>query len=57
MTDFGSRFNKASDRDPEEEKFRRLMRRMEHCARARDESTKILSLRFAQRDQVKASAK
>jgi hypothetical protein len=31
----------------------RLLRRVEMCARAREESTKIMSARFAQRDAVK----
>jgi len=37
-----------------EDRLRRLMRRMEHCTRAREESTRLLSLRFAQRDAVRA---
>merc|ERR1712226_1281049 len=31
----------------------RLLRRLEMCAKAREESTKIMSIRFAQRDAVK----
>jgi len=32
----------------------RLIRRLEMCAKAREESTKIMSIRFAQRDAVKS---
>merc|ERR1711879_807990 len=35
------------------EERERLLRRLEMCAKAREESTKILSIRFAQRDAVK----
>mmetsp|Transcript_9632 Transcript_9632/g.34287 ORF Transcript_9632/g.34287 Transcript_9632/m.34287 type:complete len:281 (+) Transcript_9632:98-940(+) len=35
------------------EERERLLRRLEMCAKAREESTKILSVRFAQRDAVK----
>lgn len=35
----------------------RLIRRLEMCARAREESTKIMSIRFAQRDAFKAEAR
>merc|ERR1712070_789772 len=35
----------------------RLLHRLEMCARTREESTKIMSLRFAERDQVKISKK
>jgi len=35
------------------EEREKLLRRLEMCARAREESTKIMSMRFAQRDQVK----
>jgi len=37
------------------EERERLLRRLEMCAKAREESTKIMSLRFAERDQVKNS--
>lgn len=36
------------------EERERLLRRLEMCAKAREESTKIMSIRFAQRDAVKA---
>lgn len=32
----------------------RLLRRLEMCAKAREESTKIMSIRYAQRDAVKS---
>mmetsp|Transcript_76072 Transcript_76072/g.211469 ORF Transcript_76072/g.211469 Transcript_76072/m.211469 type:complete len:289 (-) Transcript_76072:54-920(-) len=35
------------------EERERLLRRLEMCAKAREESTKIMSIRFAQRDAVK----
>jgi hypothetical protein len=35
------------------EERERLLRRLEMCAKAREESTKIMSLRFAERDQKK----
>lgn len=35
----------------------RLLRRLEMCAKAREESTKILSIRFAERDAVKKDLK
>jgi hypothetical protein len=35
------------------EERERLLRRLEMCAKAREESTKIMSLRFAERDAVK----
>eukprot|EP00747_Dinoflagellata_sp_TGD_P212865 gnl/TRDRNA2_/TRDRNA2_85901_c0_seq1.p1 gnl/TRDRNA2_/TRDRNA2_85901_c0~~gnl/TRDRNA2_/TRDRNA2_85901_c0_seq1.p1 ORF type:complete len:274 (+),score=69.72 gnl/TRDRNA2_/TRDRNA2_85901_c0_seq1:9-830(+) len=35
------------------EERERLLRRLEMCAKAREESTKIMSVRFAQRDAVK----
>ncbi|CAD7966241.1 unnamed protein product [Amoebophrya sp. A120] len=38
-----------------DEKFQRLLRRMEHCAKAREASTRVLSLRFAERDVVRSS--
>merc|ERR1712176_434291 len=34
------------------EERERLLRRLEMCAKAREESTKIMSIRFAQRDAV-----
>jgi len=37
------------------EERERLLRRLEMCAKAREESTKIMSLRFAERDAVKSS--
>eukprot|EP00929_Paragymnodinium_shiwhaense_P039779 TRINITY_DN20853_c0_g1_i1.p1 TRINITY_DN20853_c0_g1~~TRINITY_DN20853_c0_g1_i1.p1 ORF type:complete len:296 (+),score=73.94 TRINITY_DN20853_c0_g1_i1:107-994(+) len=36
------------------EERERLLRRLEMCAKAREESTKIMSIRFAQRDAVKS---
>lgn len=39
------------------EERERLLRRLEMCAKAREESTKIMSLRFAQRDAVKHDMK
>ena len=52
--DFAKRFGKPTDPEGQRDaKFTRLMRRMEHCANARDESTKILSERTAERDLVK----
>jgi adenylosuccinate synthase len=35
----------------------RLLRRLEMCAKAREESTKIMSIRFAERDAVKKDLK
>ena len=43
--------------NPNHDKFKRLVRRLEHCARAREESTRILSTRFAERDLVRADLK
>lgn len=37
------------------EERERLLRRLEMCAKAREESTKIMSIRFAERDAVKNS--
>ncbi|CAD7932109.1 unnamed protein product [Amoebophrya sp. A25] len=42
-------------KEADEEKFQRLLRRMEHCAKAREASTRVLSLRFAERDCVRSS--
>eukprot|EP00913_Durusdinium_trenchii_P034386 g32168.t2 len=39
------------------EERERLLRRLEMCAKAREESTKIMSIRFAQRDAVKHDMK
>eukprot|EP00440_Ansanella_granifera_P073853 gb/GFBE01080135.1/.p1 GENE.gb/GFBE01080135.1/~~gb/GFBE01080135.1/.p1 ORF type:complete len:290 (+),score=61.45 gb/GFBE01080135.1/:1-870(+) len=39
------------------EERERLLRRLEMCAKAREESTKIMSIRFAQRDAVKHDIK
>merc|ERR550514_131974 len=39
--------------DSSKEEREKLLRRLEMCARAREESTKIMSIRFAQRDAVK----
>ncbi|OLQ11928.1 hypothetical protein AK812_SmicGene4163 [Symbiodinium microadriaticum] len=39
------------------EERERLLRRLEMCAKAREESTKIMSIRFAQRDAVKNDLK
>ncbi|CAE8660889.1 unnamed protein product, partial [Polarella glacialis] len=39
------------------EERERLLRRLDMCAKAREESTKIMSIRFAQRDAVKADLK
>jgi len=39
------------------EERERLLRRLEMCAKAREESTKIMSIRFAQRDAVKHDLK
>jgi len=39
------------------EERERLLRRLEMCAKAREESTKIMSIRFAQRDAVKHEIK
>ena len=33
--------------------LQKLVRRMEHCARSREESTRMLSMRFAERDVVR----
>lgn len=43
------------DAAAEDKSVGRLVRRMEHCAKAREESTKILSFRYAEREQVRAS--
>lgn len=45
----------ASDVGPEARD--RLIHRLEMCARAREETTKIMSLRFAERDHVKTENK
>lgn len=37
------------------EERERLLRRLEMCAKAREESTKIMSIRFAERDAVKSN--
>lgn len=39
------------------EERERLLRRLEMCAKAREESTKIMSVRYAQRDAVKAETR
>jgi len=44
-------------RDSKTEERERLLRRLEMCAKAREESSKIMSMRFAERDAVKSNSR